>query len=52
MVPWLLCTGDERDANGECVESGNTDAEALATVGRGSLDVDERRFIQSETVMP
>ena len=46
------CTGDMRDDNGDCVESANPDAEALATVGRGSLDVDERRFIQNQVVMP
>ena len=46
------CVGDTRDDNGDCVESGNLNAQALATVGRGSLDVDERRFIQNEVVMP
>ncbi len=46
------CVGEMRDDDGDCVESGNENAEALATVGRGSLDIDERRFIQNLVVMP
>ena len=46
------CVGVQRDDNGDCVENGNENAEALATVGRGSLDIDERRFIQNLVVMP
>ncbi len=49
------CAGSSgRDDDGNCIneQPDNTDVEAKAYLGRGSLDIDERRFIQSETVLP
>lgn len=39
------------DLEGICLDDPDT-VESTATIGRASLDVDERRFIKNETIMP